>query len=286
MTPSRLPRLFVVVMVAITGCSAVTSPAPSVSHPTATDTPAQPSQRSAAATATALPSAASGLAAGSFAEVVTNDLVLRSAPGTDHASLIYPEDSWFDRDARLLLLDGPAAADGYEWYLVASFRPAYGLDVPSHLVGWLAAASQQEKPWLAPLTVECLPSPTVDHLLSLPPAQQLGCYSGTELTLDGTLNGCAGGGPWGSGCSVYGPEFDPKETPIPGCVDICGWRPGLIVHFVPLPDRDVGPIRFSGHLDDPIAEQCGAGAAPHSIEWWSRVYRCRTVIVATQVLTP
>jgi hypothetical protein len=282
MTPVGVQRLWVVVMVAVTSCSAITSP---TSQPTATDTRTEPAQRSAAATPTALPSAASDLAVESFAEVVTNDLVLRSAPGTGEASLLLSEDSWFDHGARVLVLDGPAAADGYEWYLVATFRPSYGLDVPSHLVGWVAAASQQAEPWLAPLTVECPPNPTVDQLLRMPPAQQLGCYSGMELTLEGTLNGCAGGGPWGSGCFVYGPDFDPDETPIPGCIDACGERPGLIVHFVRLPDSDSGPVRFSGHLDDPVAEQCAAGDSAGSIEWWSRVYRCRTDIVATQILT-
>jgi hypothetical protein len=53
---------------------------------------------------------------GAIAQVVTTDLVVRSAPGTGSDSRVY--DTRLASPTLLYVFDGPVAVDGYDWYLV------------------------------------------------------------------------------------------------------------------------------------------------------------------------
>lgn len=266
----------------VSACSAPsTSVAPSVSlspltRPAVTpEASVIPTQRPSepTPTSTAIPSEASTLGPDQFAEVVTSDLVVRSAPGTGADSEISPQ--WLDAPLKVYVVDGPTMADGYTWYLVTSVLEPVLEATPS---GWVAAAGKDGEPWLVPYTMPCRMEPTMDELLAMQALQRLGCYGGREFTLKGFLNGCASaaGGPWETGCFVYGPGFDIDAT-RPPCIDLCPER-ALIVHFAELPESDEGRISFSGHFDDPAAWRCAPGASALAL---LDVLGCRTQFVAT-----
>ena len=121
--PRTMIRTSIVVLVAIvaTGCS-LGGPAaeatPATASPSPTVTTAPP-----AATTTPSPTARFGPR--DIAEVVTTDLVVRSAPGTGSDSRIYQ--IRLASPTLLYIFDGPTFADGYDWYLVLpaslSYRP-------------------------------------------------------------------------------------------------------------------------------------------------------------------
>lgn len=90
-----------------------------------------------------------GLEVGRIAEIVTTDLVVRSLPEISDASAIDPVRVPIGFLA--YIVDGPVAADGYDWYRVAPFPPTLSDVVESHPeFGWLAAAGKDGEPWIAP----------------------------------------------------------------------------------------------------------------------------------------
>lgn len=237
------------------------TPAASASSPTPKPTP----------TAVPSPTPAEGLAVDHFAEVVTTDLVVRSAPGTDADSEIFGTIA----TTPVYVLDGPEAANGYEWWLITPVQAGV-LDIPPS--GWVAAGGKDGELWLGPGSVACDESPQTDELLLVSAAQWVGCYSGIELTLDAYLDGCAApaGGAWEHGCTVRSPAYDPRSPD--DCAADC-YTPGIIVHLPTLSARMDGPIRLSGHFDDPAAQQCGGqGDGPLKR---LHVFSCRVHFVAT-----
>ena len=74
----------------------------------------------------------------------------------------------------MLVLGGPSAADGYDWYRV--YAPGSGL------AGWVAAGKDGIA-WIEPVEVSC---PEVVELLDLetrPTDELLACYGGQEITV-------------------------------------------------------------------------------------------------------
>jgi hypothetical protein len=137
------------------------------------------------------PPDAPALAAGAFARVVADALKVRVAPGLDAAPrLIGVADAppleatigtttlWDD----VFILDGPASADGYTWFLVGTDDGAFGPDV----VGWVAAGDGID-PWL--VATERCPQPPLELAdlvyTAATWAVRLGCAGGEELTLQG-----------------------------------------------------------------------------------------------------
>ena len=169
-----------------------------------------------------------------FAEVVTTDLVVRSAPGTGQDSDILGTLA----NLPVTVLQGPSQADGYEWWLV---RPIYsdGFEPPPS--GWVAAGGQGEV-WLAPISLPCEDAPTSEALWGMPSAMWVGCYTGVELTLQGTLSGCAAalGTAWDHGCAL-------RNCAPDVCQGLFDDR-AVIVHFDAVPPRDEGRIRVTGQL--------------------------------------
>jgi hypothetical protein len=215
------------------------------------------------------------------AQVVTTDLVVRSLPEISNSSAVDP--------ARMpigflaYILDGPVAADGYDWYKVAPFPPTLSDVVEAHPeFGWLAAAGKDGEPWIAPWEGDC-PQPNWDGIMLSQRRVALSCWGGADVTLEGTLS-CdtssqPGGEPtwlWTVPCRLVGPDYG----------DLLAGGIGL--HFPPdvgaiPPDR--APVRVTGHLDDPAAESCTLAPFPGTEPTHADLVRlqCRVAFVVTEI---
>ena len=219
---------------------------------------------------------AGALAPDGVAEIVTTDLIVRSRPGISDASVIDPVR--MPRGFLAYILDGPVAADGYDWYKVAPFPPTISDVVEDHpSFGWLAAAGKDGEPWIAPWNGEC-PQPNWDGVMLSPRYIALSCWGNADITLEGTL-GCntssqPGGDPtwlWTVPCRLIGPDYGELLSG------------GLGLQFAPdveaMP-RDGTRVRVIGHLDDLAAETCtlvpsagGLDEVPHPelVRLWCRI---------------
>lgn len=217
---------------------------------------------------------------GELVAVVTDDLVMRSRPGTGSDSEIYP--GRLNAPTIVYIIDGPEEADGYLWYLVDPLEmPCYfGCDFEPR-PGWVAAAGKDGERWLAaePATVTC-PEPTLEGVSGTYPQLRLYCFGTDELTLSGGVVDVADysrpGWPWAHAISLYGPDY---RGPILGCVDVCN-VPLLTVAFdgEELPTHLSTPS-VSGHFDDARASECQSAG----IDLDQRVltHECRMVFVVT-----
>lgn len=222
-----------------------------------------------------------GLAADHIAQVVTEDLVVRSAPEISEDSLIDPlavPDGFL-----LFVIQGPVTADGYDWYQVAPFPPDLNDVQPDHpRFGWLAAAGRDGEQWIAPWSGTC-PEASVNGIRFVQGPVALACFGSSDLTLEGMVDTCESGGEIGaspawlyeSGCALV--PYDYQEGLIGGIymreeTDISA------------PREQGAAIRVVGHFDDPAADGCivtNAGSEPTPPELV--VLRCRTEFVVTEV---
>jgi hypothetical protein len=127
-----------------------------------------------------------------IAEVVTNDLVVRSAPGVDPSSEILP--SLLQPGDRLFVIEGPVHATFYDWYHVQPITepPPWPQDWPA--AGWVAAASREGEPWVAPLPIDC-PQPAdleVAELAAFHPLEALSCFGSRGLRVRAASIICSG----------------------------------------------------------------------------------------------
>ena len=224
------------------------------------------------------------------AEVVTSDLVVRSEPAISDTSTIYP--NTLEAPMLLYVVDGPVAADGYDWYLVKPFHADYlphGDElVIGPLIGWVAAASRDGEAWIEPASIDC-PAPDLDGVRRLSPTGRLACFGDQELELSGEFGGCVVSDPattspaWlnHSGCFLFPPGYrEGAVVPDPG---------GLMMRMdgnVGMPQDIRAPIVVTGHFDDSAAATCSQlpGASvidPRPPELV--VLQCRTQFVVTGV---
>ena len=113
-----------------------------------------------------------------IARVLTDDLLVRSAPGTGSASAkLRP---LLDTGQQVFVLDGPVSASGYDWYLVQPL----GSNAPA---GWVAAASRSGEKWLGAASITCPPVPDLAALASMDPHLALACNGHQEITLTARL---------------------------------------------------------------------------------------------------
>ena len=81
----------------------------------------------------------------SYARVATDDLRVRSKPGvSDESEKLEP---LLQEGIRLLVLDGPVPASGYDWHQV---KPIFDADTPEggFPFGWVARAGKDGEPWI------------------------------------------------------------------------------------------------------------------------------------------
>ena len=193
----------------------------------------------------------------SVAAVVTNDLVVRTKPGTEVDSEILRR--YLNAPQLLYVIGGPVTANGYEWYLVAPLFPDYlphGEDPPS---GWVAAGGKDGEAWIATSQLHC-PRPNLHRIMELSELARLACFGDRELTLQGTSSGCFVADPvtvepqWlsSSGCNLKPDGYDPQSVPAPGPLDALGWLGSLIGTMEReggSPSRAVSTIRWRPAAD-------------------------------------
>ena len=212
--------------------------------------------------------------------VVTDDLVMRSQPGTGSDSEIYR--ARLNAPTIVYVIDGPEVADGYEWYLVDPLAmPCYfGCDFAPQ-AGWVAAAGKDGERWLAeePASSRC-PEPTLGGVAGAYPQLRLYCFGSEELTLAGGVVGVdhwqRPSWPWRYTNNLYGSDY---EGPVPGCVDLCTVP---LLTFAFDGDReppDGKPASLSGHFDDARAAECRSVGI--DVDQRVLTHECRKVFVVT-----
>jgi len=278
--------------------AAVTDPAPSAAA-TVAPSPSTIGQSPSPSVGPS-PATAGELALESVAEVVTDDLRVRTEPGTDdETTLLEPV---LPRGTKLYVIDGPVGASGYRWYQVLTFdvdlsAPGDGVDEPTVEEGWVAVADTTGEPWVQAAAMDCPGTPsTVQELVALDGVTALACFGGTPLTLDARILDC---------------QTSPELTNEDYCGLATGsaaFQPGwfdvslaflvppdgafnhddsmLELHLDPLgtaPDPlPIGvPVRVTGQYNHPAASAC-------TMDWYfvhdaPTVY-CRTVFAVTSVV--
>ena len=249
--------------------------APSASQQTTTS-PSLPASAEPTTEATSQASVApsqspiAGLAVDAFADVVADRLIVREAPGlaSDPVPLCIPDAptcvaAVIGQETEcpvVYLLEGPVAADGYEWYRAVAEAsdacPEYG--------GWIAAGDGEDA-WLVRREVPCPGAPVELADVTFAGISRLAalhCLGGEEITLRG-----------------YYTAPPPGEAPGGSCVSEPGWlvctlgydilrteegtwvgdANHLQIHLHP----DLGPmpprpgwVEVTGQFDHPAAAEC------------------------------
>lgn len=223
-----------------------------------------------------------GLAPDAMAEVVVEGGVrVRSLPTVDATSIKY--EPLLRRGDLVFIVDGPVAADGYDWYLTQSLLASDDRGP----FGWVAAASREGETWIDDLEESDCPRIPEDAraLGSLPEELLLHCFGGSELSMELEAN-------------VFCLPGEAVATVAPGWLavdcgvlsgDACG-ACGIPIAADPqfgfeLPKEDLARWALSGHFDDPAAASCRPSAVPGtdapSLELI--VHRCRTTLVLTSL---
>ena len=204
------------------------------------------------------PSLSATLAPDRLADVVTDDLVMRSRPGVTDESVIL--EKVLQPGDRVLILDGPEYVTFYDWYLVQPLGDSFE-QIP---VGWVAAASRGGDPWIASTQIECPTTSPADafELDSFHPLELLHCLGDRQIQVTVQVRGiCAG--------YVIGEPNYTIEPAWLGMGSTCGWgREGVYLSVMqPYLDPSVGIgypagagrldwYRLTGQLDHPESGNC------------------------------
>jgi hypothetical protein len=121
-----------------------------------------------------------------LAEVVTDNLVVRSLPEISNRSSIDPIQLQVGQ--LLFVLEGPLHADGYAWYRVAPFQPCCTDTVEElPLLGWVAAGGKDAEPLIEVASDECRDlADSFYHMLDF---RGLACLGDRELVFEGIVTG-------------------------------------------------------------------------------------------------
>ena len=149
---AALPRILVTLAAtAVLAASCDTGPGPTPARSSvAPGSPTPAATDGADATPSAPPASAvaapplDALVDGALAEVVTDNLRVRSEPRRGQGSVIHAPR--LQRGARLAVLAGPVEASGYTWYRVAPLDVELKGGVTD---GWVAAAARDGTPWVS-----------------------------------------------------------------------------------------------------------------------------------------
>ena len=215
-----------------------------------------------------VPGEAVSIPADTYAVVVTDDLRVRSKPGvSDDSKKLEP---LLQDGDRLLVLDGPVQASGYDWYQV---KPLTRLGAPAQLapLGWVAVAGKDGEPWIEQRAAHC-PSDPIDlhDVASLDVDEEMYieivCFSGQEITFPARLttpSEWCGLGEW----PVIEPEWMGECTTAPNYLVALDseeslhpvWSPDADLGFAP--DVEAAPegwptVEVTGLFDHPDARTC------------------------------
>jgi hypothetical protein len=146
------------------------------------------------------------------AEVVTDDLRVRTSPGVSDSSVML--EPLLGRGTMLYVVEGPVEATGYGWYRVQLFGRALtepGDDVDQQEIeqGWVAGADKNGEVWVDVADPPCPPAPaSLDDLVD---------DTGMQAIDGVTAVACFGGVP----ISFEARVFDCRESPalegVPAC---------------------------------------------------------------------
>ena len=255
---------------AVPGTTSSTSSSPT-SEPSSVAVSAPPPsvEPSASAPGDGVGLPAVGIDPDTYARVVVDNLRVRSKPEvSDGSKKLEP---LLQDGVRLLILDGPLLASGYDWYQV---KPIFDADTPEggYPFGWVARAGKDGESWIEPESVNCPPIPTdVSSLSALfgTPYYAITCDGGQDITFKARLGveesfSCGiHGQPWGTepewldGCQV--------DPPFLAALDnlrlVIGpqWAPEVDMTIAPDPvvPPDAWPIvEVTGQFDHPAAMTC------------------------------
>lgn len=233
------------------------TPSPAVVSPQPSETPME--------------SSSAALVIDGMAKIVADAVVVRDAPGRQSARVVEPCTGDGGPCPPLLLgrvggredvfiLDGPVAADGYDWYLAASD--------PDALVGWIPAGDSAG-PWVVPASPECPQQPIQlsDVVVSaVSRFTLLACLGDAELTLSGwypappldesNSDGCQAldDRPF---CYFGGDILRPVEAPWVGDANYLEWWVDSGADLTQ-PDPDSW-ITVRGHFSDAASSECWEG---------------------------
>ena len=219
-----------------------------------------------------------GLVRDAMADVAVDGLRVRGLPTIAPDSVKFEQ--LLHRGDQLFIVDGPVAADGYEWYLVQSLIDGFQ---PGPF-GWVAGASREGEVWIESRERPC---PTVPNdafrFGVLPPELLLHCFGRGDLSFEVNAN-------------VYClPDEVRQVEPAwfgAGCGelsgDACG-SCGLSIAADPalgisIPREQSGRWAFQGHFDDPAAATChGVTAGDTQVPEQFAIHLCRITFVLTSL---
>ena len=238
---------------------AVVTPTPASSAPAVQPTAAATTRPSPTPRATPRsPSLASDPYLGRAVVTVIAGLRIRSQPRVSDDSIKH--EPLLPLGTDLFVLEGPVSASGYTWYRVVPLSFSQ-LELSR---GWIAAASRDGEPWIAPAGIECPPVPShVSELRDVPRDLRLACFSGQPITVQARVIEC--------NCDVDGGYYDPawfgwggqplllvepSETAAPD--DTESWLVLMLDpagrHPDPLPVGQI--VNVTGMFDHPDARGC------------------------------
>jgi hypothetical protein len=207
----------------------------------------------------------------------------------------------------VFVIDGPVSGSGYDWYLI---DPLSEVDLQVHpdppSPGWVAAASRDGEPWLAPSAAHCLDTPLgwLKSEFVYPPVGLSGvaCFGDrtlrfTALYSSRSREGCVDTtGPWRIEPSWFAPCQDREyrladpETNLPQGGNTLGVAIEPKVDLRDLPDLAPDEwllVDVAGRFAHPAADDCravptgGDGEGPPRRE--VVVLGCRAQFVVTAI---
>ena len=296
------------VLLVLAGCAAAPAATPSASTVAVTPRSASPSPSPAPSAVPSIepipstePMHVAGVEPGLYAEVVTSDLRIRSKPGvSDDSEKLEP---LLQDGTRLLVIDGPVEASGYDWFHV---QPSgYDNAGDNYPAGWVAAGKAGEH-WIEPFEFDCPPLPEdVEALSALSPTHarldlyyRISCYGGVEITFTARLEqqatACTGESPWVIEPAWFGDCLGYDH----GLVSLASYRRGAGAVWAPeadlsmaaepgAPPEDWPTVEVTGKFDHPAASTCRRVPNPEDTPEYRlpalTILDCRTQFVVTSL---
>jgi hypothetical protein len=236
------------------------------------------------------------LAKDAIADVISNNLRLRSEPRIANDSIKL--EPFLTVGDRLLVIAGPVNASNHDWYQVAAWRPSD----PSVTwpIGWVATADVKGDHWIAPGSLSCPEAPTAADLAALRAPEIVACYGSRTISLRAMVVGgepvdpcpgnpstaCLTGPTWlaGTGGRVMAADAVAARATATPLLDLAR-DPAGQVSDTDLPSGRM--IRIEGAFDHPAASSCSIEGAPASVSVLTvtdAILRCRARFVVSRAV--